>query len=289
MADNEDQKQCRICLDGTDAEEELGRLIRPCLCRGTISYIHVKCLQRWRNSSQNQSAFFRCGMCGYSYRFSRTRAIGIASNPVIVGCISAFIFTLLTLVSSFVTTYLLAYFQGPSSSSFYISSSSYWFYDPTEVIHDLVRAALRILQDEELDSETLLRGQTTGTSFAASLNTQEDTSFLKRFIQRFVIGLPLIGASSLIHMMISLPLIGPVHWLARFRARRRNNDRDISAAIIVILIVLGAARQVAEHTRCKVRDCNSLLYRALYAVYQLTQSVTKRLLLRAEDAILEVK
>ncbi|KAJ3750511.1 hypothetical protein DFH05DRAFT_1376770, partial [Lentinula detonsa] len=265
-----DQKQCRICLDGVDAEQELGRLIRPCLCRGTISYIHVKCLQRWRNSSQNQSAFFRCGMCGYSYRFSRTRAVGIASNPVIVGCISAFIFTLLTLVSSYITTYLLTYFQGPSSSSFYISSSSYWFYDPTEVIHDLVRAALGILQDEDFDPETLLaRGQTTGASFAASLNTKEGSSFLKRFIQRFVIGLPLIGASSLIHMMISLPFIGPVHWLARFRGRRRNNDRDISAIIIVVLIVVGAAR-------------------ALYAVYQLTQSVTKRLLLRAEDAILEV-
>lgn len=34
---DEEQKQCRICLDGVDAEEELGRLIRPCLCRGTIS------------------------------------------------------------------------------------------------------------------------------------------------------------------------------------------------------------------------------------------------------------
>ncbi|KAJ4484800.1 hypothetical protein C8J55DRAFT_604760 [Lentinula edodes] len=270
MSDTEDQKQCRICLDGADAEQELGRLIRPCLCRGTISYIHLKCLQKWRNSSQNQSAFFRCGMCGYSYRFSRTRAVGIASNPVIVGCISALIFTLLTLASSYITTYLLAYFQGPSSSSFYITSSSYWFYDPTEVIHDLVRAALRILQDEEFDTETFLsRGQTPGASFAASLNSTEGTNFLKRFIQRFVIGLPLIGASSLIHMMISLPFIGPVHWLARFRGRRRNNDRDISAIIIVVLIVLGAVR-------------------ALYAVYQLTQSVTKRLLLRAEDAILEV-
>lgn len=28
-------KQCRICLDGEDPE--LGRLIRPCLCKGSIS------------------------------------------------------------------------------------------------------------------------------------------------------------------------------------------------------------------------------------------------------------
>jgi len=32
-----DDKQCRICLDGPEAEFELGRLIRPCLCKGSIS------------------------------------------------------------------------------------------------------------------------------------------------------------------------------------------------------------------------------------------------------------
>lgn len=29
------EKQCRICLDGDDPE--LGRLIRPCLCKGSVS------------------------------------------------------------------------------------------------------------------------------------------------------------------------------------------------------------------------------------------------------------
>ncbi|KIK70904.1 hypothetical protein GYMLUDRAFT_148344 [Collybiopsis luxurians FD-317 M1] len=260
--ENENQKQCRICLDGVEAEAELGRLIRPCLCKGSISYVHVRCLQRWRTSSQNRSAFYKCGQCNYSYRYARTRVVNIASNPVIVGCISAFLFTLLSILSSYITTYLLAYFQGPSSSGFYISSSSYWFYDPTEVLHDLVRASLRILQDEEsiFHTESLLTPPDT---------VQAAPSVLTRLIQRFLVGLPLIGASSLIHMMVSLPLIGPVHWLARFRGRRRNNDRDISALIIALLIVVGVAR-------------------ALYAVYQITQSITKRMLLRAEDAILEV-
>ncbi len=32
-----EEKQCRICLDGLDAVQELGRLIKPCLCRGSIS------------------------------------------------------------------------------------------------------------------------------------------------------------------------------------------------------------------------------------------------------------
>jgi hypothetical protein len=32
----EDQRQCRICFGGADEEEELGRLISPCLCAGSM-------------------------------------------------------------------------------------------------------------------------------------------------------------------------------------------------------------------------------------------------------------
>jgi RING-variant domain len=31
-----DERQCRICLAGSDEEEELGPLIRPCKCKGSI-------------------------------------------------------------------------------------------------------------------------------------------------------------------------------------------------------------------------------------------------------------
>ncbi|KAF8499754.1 hypothetical protein F5888DRAFT_108351 [Russula emetica] len=65
------QPQCRICLDGPDPD--LGRLIRPCLCSGTVSYVHVACLQRWRNTSAtNVSAFFVCSRCHHRYRFAHT-------------------------------------------------------------------------------------------------------------------------------------------------------------------------------------------------------------------------
>lgn len=164
--------------------------------------MHVKCLQRWRTSSPNKSAFFSCPQCHYKYKFAaRFWAVGIASNPrrslarlaililklgkVIIGCISAFIFALLTLASSYVTTYLLAYFQRPSSSGFYIFSSSYWFEDPVEAARDIVRAALGILQDENgvlFDA----RSRSTG---APSATTQGSPGFLARLI----IGLPLLG------------------------------------------------------------------------------------------------
>lgn len=43
-------------------------------------YVHVKCLQKWRNTSSSRSAFFSCPQCRYQYRFARTKIVGLASN-----------------------------------------------------------------------------------------------------------------------------------------------------------------------------------------------------------------
>lgn len=37
-----DERQCRICLGGVDEEDTLGRLISPCLCKGSMKYVHVE-------------------------------------------------------------------------------------------------------------------------------------------------------------------------------------------------------------------------------------------------------
>ena len=52
-----------------------------CLATLRIQYVHVKCLQRWRNSSPTASAFFTCPQCHYQYRFARTQIVGLATNP----------------------------------------------------------------------------------------------------------------------------------------------------------------------------------------------------------------
>ena len=55
---------CRICHGGA-AE---GRLFRPCLCKGTCAFVHVKCLERWRTSSTNPRSFYRCEACLFEYK-----------------------------------------------------------------------------------------------------------------------------------------------------------------------------------------------------------------------------
>ncbi|KAF0433752.1 E3 ubiquitin-protein ligase SSM4 [Gigaspora margarita] len=37
-----EDKMCRICFAGPEKEESLGRLIPPCLCKGTMRYVHVE-------------------------------------------------------------------------------------------------------------------------------------------------------------------------------------------------------------------------------------------------------
>ncbi|KAI0307881.1 hypothetical protein B0F90DRAFT_79552 [Multifurca ochricompacta] len=274
-ANEPDHAQCRICFDGPDPT--LGRLIRPCLCSGSVSHVHVACLQRWRNTSSNSSAFFVCPQCHYHYRFARTKIVGLATNPVAIATLSTILFTAIVFASSFFATAVLSSLDEPSydsygSSPIYLTTGwGYWTWtNPYSVGRDLVRAALRIIQDETggiFDPEVLSLSTTPDRAEALS-----DRGILWRFVRRFILGLPVVGAASLVHMLFSLPFLGPLQWIARSRGnrgRRSSGSRDTVAVVIVILLAVGALRVV-------------------YQVYKLTESVTKRVLLRAEESILEV-
>ncbi|PCH33731.1 hypothetical protein WOLCODRAFT_94067 [Wolfiporia cocos MD-104 SS10] len=261
MADNpqEGEKQCRICLDGEDPE--LGRLIRPCRCKGSISHVHVKCLQRWRNTSASRSAFYSCPQCGYKYHFARTRVVGIATNPLVVAAMSTVLFTVLVICCSFITTSLLSE-DSTSETTFFYG----FYYSPVEVIQNLVRATVRIFVDDRLLDETILQRDSSRRFRPGVQISTKPPGLLTRFVRRFLLGLPVVGAGSIAHMLLSVPL--PFHWL-RLRAYRGRESRDVVALIIVAVVLMGALR-------------------ALYKVFKLTEKLTQRILLRAEDAILEV-
>lgn len=127
-------------------------------------------------------------------------------------------------------------------STIYLMGGGYWT-NPYSVGRDLVRAALRIIQDETgglLDPEAL--------SFSTTRDSAEaspDRGIVWRFVRRFILGLPVVGAVSLVHMMFSLPLLSPLQWIARSRGnrgRRRSGSRDTAAVVIIFLLALGALR-----------------------------------------------
>ena len=90
-------RQCRICLDTVNPqfdvpsenlpnflqstgnvkyEDENGRLIRPCLCKGSSKYVHEGCLQAWRyaDPSHGRRNYWQCPTCKFKYRLARMGA-----------------------------------------------------------------------------------------------------------------------------------------------------------------------------------------------------------------------
>lgn len=77
-------RTCRICFDQVappyPPDEELGKLISPCVCRGSSRFVHQGCLQQWRVSSANHSNFYQCPTCNYQYQFRRLRLAAIVGS-----------------------------------------------------------------------------------------------------------------------------------------------------------------------------------------------------------------
>jgi len=67
----EDERVCRICQCTEEEAPENGRLFSPCLCRGTMRYVHHGCLHTWRKMSANASSNTQCDQCSYVYRVER--------------------------------------------------------------------------------------------------------------------------------------------------------------------------------------------------------------------------
>jgi len=55
--------ECRNCHD-TESDEEM---IAPCMCSGSIKYVHRSCLNQWRAVSHNSESFYNCDVCKFEY------------------------------------------------------------------------------------------------------------------------------------------------------------------------------------------------------------------------------
>ncbi|KAL8985337.1 MAG: hypothetical protein Q9205_000931 [Flavoplaca limonia] len=135
-------RQCRICLETVlptfhapsenvpsilqgspsvtyeSSDPELGRLLRPCKCKGSSKYVHEGCLQAWRHAdpSYGRRNFWQCPTCGFQYRLERMQWGRWISSTV----------TQLTLtVSILLMTIFLAGFIGDVVINFYLDP--YWF------------------------------------------------------------------------------------------------------------------------------------------------------------------
>ena len=164
--------------------------------------------------------------------------------PVVIAAFSTAIFTLIVYLSSFLTSACLGLFEQGVSEGSYIFS--YYFY-PIDTFKELVSSTLSILNDEFGIIEHRDGPRHSSQHPPAPLSTKPDT-LIVRLVKKFILGLPLVGIGSLIQMILSMPILGPVHWIARYRSSRgrRASTRDMTAIIVVGLMVIGALRFVYQ-------------------------------------------
>ncbi|GAA5995175.1 hypothetical protein JCM5350_001860 [Sporobolomyces pararoseus] len=273
--DNADEKICRICFDSE--EEDLGKLFRPCKCRGSSQYVHTECLTAWRKASTNSSNFYRCGTCSYEYRFQRTLLGNIINSKFSVLSITLISFLMLIWIAGFLANSLLSVVESRSNvwngtpfDDFFVSDHI--------LLGEGVRESLSFVTHQLEDSRWPTARK---IAYQAQLQEQArlgvDVGFWGRVALHFTKGTALLGLLSVFYTYIAATFVSPL-GRTLFRAirpaggRRRGADNSASFGqiIIIIVIVVGVARAIRQ-------------------VYRGVRWITRRLLSRLEDLVLEVK
>ncbi|KAG0141310.1 hypothetical protein CROQUDRAFT_664042 [Cronartium quercuum f. sp. fusiforme G11] len=189
----DDEPLCRICLAGRDDEDvSLGRFIQPCLCRGTMAYIHVGCLRRWRLTAPSLRSFYQCDQCGYRYKLRRAKVAGLAENKMILGCVTMAVFSLLVTLGGFAAGWLL---EGHAVRNMAAEDGwTYGFgslsYDSTgKFVGEAVSEAVRVLNSKlplDINNPTRLKVKTNSdtdkNSRLESVSDGADESYTYRYV-----------------------------------------------------------------------------------------------------------
>ncbi|KAF1359884.1 hypothetical protein EJ07DRAFT_155365 [Lizonia empirigonia] len=150
-------RQCRICLEVVQPtfnapseslpgflqsshpnvvyEDEGGRLIRPCLCKGSSKYVHDECLQAWRHAdpSYGQRNYWQCPTCGFKYRLARLGAGRFVGSITAQIALTVLIMTSMVFILGFFADPILnLYFDPWSTLMPWASSSRDYYYEPDD-------------------------------------------------------------------------------------------------------------------------------------------------------------
>lgn len=92
------ERLCRICYGGPEA----GRLVSPCLCSGSVRFVHLECLNSWRLASSNPQSFYQCDQCHYRYSFKRALYAQILRSALVLHILMLIAFTSTVLACSYI-------------------------------------------------------------------------------------------------------------------------------------------------------------------------------------------
>ncbi|KAL4940149.1 hypothetical protein BDV06DRAFT_197370 [Aspergillus oleicola] len=117
------QREPRVVYESEDAE--LGRLVRPCRCKGSSRYVHEGCLQTWRHAdpSYGRRNFWNCPTCGFQYRLERltwARWISSTTTQMTLTCV---VLLLTIFLLGFIADPIINLYVDPVETIYY---ADYW-------------------------------------------------------------------------------------------------------------------------------------------------------------------
>ena len=102
-----EEKQCRICHE-TEREDPSKNLIRPCLCTGSLLYVHIECLNAWRATSNEAS--YKCSVCGYKYDVRRSYLSKLILSETFANVVTTLLVSFIDVLLGVIFVYLDRYY-----------------------------------------------------------------------------------------------------------------------------------------------------------------------------------
>ncbi|EXJ77009.1 hypothetical protein A1O3_10166 [Capronia epimyces CBS 606.96] len=128
-------RTCRLCLEDVPAtvtlyppglppafqrpvveyknDDEYGRLIKPCHCRGGMRYIHELCLRRSRTEGVRPGSLWKCHECGYQFNFNRLTLQKYLGSKTFSGILTVFVMLLVMFILGFIADPILNFYTDP--------------------------------------------------------------------------------------------------------------------------------------------------------------------------------
>ncbi|KAL4957192.1 hypothetical protein BDW69DRAFT_156859 [Aspergillus filifer] len=116
-------REPRVIYESEDAE--LGRLVRPCRCKGSSRYVHEGCLQTWRHADPGYGRrhFWNCPTCGFQYRLERLTWARWISSTMAQMALTCVVLVLTIFLLGFVADPIINLYLDPVETIYY---ADYW-------------------------------------------------------------------------------------------------------------------------------------------------------------------
>ncbi|KAI1626508.1 hypothetical protein EDD37DRAFT_608068 [Exophiala viscosa] len=129
-------RTCRLCLEDVPAtislwppglppalqrpiveyksdEDDYGRLLKPCLCRGGMRYIHEHCLKRSRTEVARPGSLWKCHQCGYQFNFNRLAVQKFLGSSLASGVLTVLAMAVVMFFLGFIADPIINFYTEP--------------------------------------------------------------------------------------------------------------------------------------------------------------------------------